>query len=268
MVYDFHLDKKVYFDMQYQNAKEYIVPFINKNKKIEKGMHVLEIGCGEGGVMKAFTEIGCNCLGIELVESRIEWGKKFMHEELQNGFINFISRDIYQIDTTKDIGYKFDIIVLKDTIEHIPNQAKLIQWLHEFLNPEGVIFFGFPPWAMPFGGHQQICEKKLTSKMPYYHILPEFLYKGILKMFGERQTTIGELMEVKSTGISINRFQRIVKKTGFSILDKQLYFINPIYKYKFNIKPKLQNRIIRNIPYLRDFFITTAYYLIQTKKGS
>ena len=48
------------------------------------------------------------------------------------------------------------------------------------LKDKGQIFFGFPPWYMPFGGHQQVAHKKWTSKLPYYHILPMPIYKAIL----------------------------------------------------------------------------------------
>ena len=80
-------------------------------------------------------------------------------------------KDIYQVDIEKDLNGLFDIIVLKDVIEHIHDQAKLIGWMKNFLKPGGIVFFGFPPWYMPFGGHQQMCHSKI-SRLPYIHLLP------------------------------------------------------------------------------------------------
>lgn len=65
---------------------------------------------------------------------------------------------------------------------------------------------------MPHGGHQQICESKFLSMLPYYHLLPSFLYKLVLRSFGEAPSTIECLMEVKSTGISIERFEKACQK--------------------------------------------------------
>jgi hypothetical protein len=47
-----------------------------------------------------------------------------------------------------------------------------------------------------------------------------------------------DLVEIKDTGISIERFERIVKQCGYNILHHRHYLINPIYKYKFGWKAK------------------------------
>ena len=108
-----------------------------------------------------------------------------------------------------------------------------------------------------------MCKNKLASKFPYYHLLPAALYKGVLKKASESKETIKELLEIKETGISIERFNRILRKEGFSVSAKQFYLINPIYKYKFNLKVRKQNRLISAIPWLRNYFTTTVYYLVQ-----
>ena len=73
------------------------------------------------------------------------------------------------------------------------------------------------------------------------------------------------LLEIWDTGISIRRFEKISKETGFSIPKRILYLFNPTYRYKFNVEPKEQFKILRAIPWLRDFFTTSVYYLIQKK---
>jgi hypothetical protein len=116
---------------------------------------------------------------------------------------------------------------------------------------------------MPHGGHQQVCKNKFLSLLPYFHLLPNPLYKGILKLSGEYDPVIRELLEVKSTGISIERFERIVKSSGYTIPAKTFFLINPIYQYKFGIKPRKQWGVIAGIPYLRDFLTTCVYYMIK-----
>ena len=41
-----------------------------------------------------------------------------MAKEVEKGFVNFISEDIFDIDPNK-LPHKFDLIILKDVIEHI-----------------------------------------------------------------------------------------------------------------------------------------------------
>lgn len=260
-MFEFHTDRKIYFKIQALNAAEYVIPFIEKVFPIQPGMRVLEIGCGEGGVLKAFINKGCKGVGVELDAPRIEDAKKFMAVEIKNGEVIFITKDIYVIDVNTEFDGPFDIIVLKDVIEHIHDQAKLIGWMKHFLTPGGVIFFGFPPWYMPFGGHQQMCRSKI-SKLPYIHLLPRGVYKWILK---KKKEPVEELMEIRDTGISIERFEKICKTEGYKILHKKHYLLNPIYKWKFGWKPVSQGVIIRAIPFVRNFFTTCVYYLIKVK---
>ena len=144
----------------------------------------------------------------------------------------------------------------------MPGQEQFIPHLKTFLRAGGQIFFGFPPWYMPFGGHQQLCRKKWASVIPWYHILPTPLYKCILKMAGEDKVVIDELLEIKDTRITIERFERIVKASGLQVLNKQHYLINPIYKYKFGLQPRKQFAPITWLPYLRDFVTTCVYYTV------
>jgi len=264
-MFDFHKDKKRYFDYQYRTSRDYIVPFIARHMDLEQPLRVLEIGCAEAGVLKAFTDKGHQCVGIELMEGRLKLARTFMKEEMEKGLIRFINKNIYDIEVEKDIGYRFDLILLKDVIEHIPRQEIFIDKLPDFLNPGGKVFFAFPPWYMPFGGHQQLCRSKFLSKLPYYHLLPMPAYKSLLRAFGEPASVQKDLEEIKTTGISIERFERISKK-NYRILERKLYLFNPIYKYKFRVKPRGQLGIVTALPYLRDFLSTCAYYLI-TPKG-
>lgn len=263
-MFEFHADRKRYFDIQSLNAEKYILPFIESNFSIQKGMRVLEIGCGEGGVLKPFINKGCIAVGVEFDEIRIKNGENWMKEDIVNRKLSFVVKDIYDTDV-ESLGGRFDIIILKDVIEHIHDQSKLLTRLKHFLTPSGIIFFGFPPWQMPFGGHQQLCEKKL-GKVPYFHLLPTRLYTGVLKMFKEPPHVIRDLIEIKETGISIERFERIVKKTDYAIVDKIHYLFNPIYEWKFNLKAKKQIGVISKIPYLRDYITTCVYYIIKSDK--
>ncbi len=261
-MFDFHKDKKRYFDFQYFTSRDYILPFAAPFLNAQGPLKVLEIGCAEAGVLKAFTEQGHQCVGIELMEGRLELARQFMAEEMKKGLIRFINKNIYDIELEKDIGHRFDLIILKDVIEHIPRQDVFMKKLLDFLSPGGIVFFAFPPWYMPFGGHQQLCRNKWLSKLPYYHLLPMPLYKGILQAFGEPESVKKDLEEIKETGISIERFERIAK-ANYEILIRQLYLFNPIYQYKFNVKPRKQSGLIAPLPYVRDFVSTCVYYLIR-----
>lgn len=262
-MFEFHADRKRYFDIQVLNAEKYVIPFIEEKFPVKSGMRVLEIGCGEGGVLKAFVNKACIGVGVELDAPRVEHAKEYLPEDIAAGRLQFVMKDIYDVDIKSDLGGAFDIIVLKDVIEHIHDQARLIGWMKLFLKPEGIVFFGFPPWYMPFGGHQQMASSRI-SKLPYIHLLPRGIYRWILK---KKKEPVEALMEVRDTGISIERFERICKKEGYSFLHKRHYLLNPIYEWKFGWKPRRQSALIKAVPFVRNFFTTCVYYIIQPIKA-
>jgi SAM-dependent methyltransferase len=170
------------------------------------------------------------------------------------------SKDIY--NAGDELNGPFDLIFMRDVIEHIHNQDRFMGFIKRFLKKEGVFFLAFPPWYNPFGGHQQICENKLLSKLPYFHLLPRGLYKSLLKAGKESDTKIEALLEIKETGISIERFEKLIQKNGYHTLKKCHYLINPNYEVKFGLKPRIQFPGASAIPFARNFITTSSYYLI------
>jgi hypothetical protein len=148
-------------------------------------------------------------------------------------------------------------------IEHIPDQARFMPQLERFLKPGGKVFFAFPPWQMPYGGHQQVLPQKWASKLPYYHLLPGKLYPLMLKLLGVKPNGIKTMEEIRSTGISIERFLKICKACRLSVCGNKFYLFNPIYQYKFGIKPRTQSPIFASIPWLRNYITMGVYYLVE-----
>ncbi|OYT10650.1 MAG: SAM-dependent methyltransferase [Bacteroidetes bacterium 4572_112] len=254
-----HTNRKLYFDEQDYTTKKYVIPFIEDTMKIDTNTSILEIGCGEGGNLKPFVDMGFKrVVGIDLSELKIENAKNFYEEHEYKDNIEFIAQDIYDITDFE----KFDIIIMRDVIEHIHNQERFMKFVKNFLKPSSKFFLAFPPWMNPFGGHQQACKSRVLSKLPYFHILPKPLFKLLLKIAGEEQYMIDAMLEVKETGLTIERFERILKKNDYKI-DKRIYYlINPNYEVKFKLKLREQFALIAAIPYFRDFFTTTSYYVI------
>ena len=254
-----HLDPLQYINEQIITTQKYIVPFIQQVKQIDASLQVLEIGCGEAGNLKPFLDLGCKCTGVDFSTHKIEKGREFFSTHPFAKNIRLISEDIYK---TKEFHAQFDIVIIRDVIEHIHDQDKFLVLLKDLMTPNGVVFFAFPPWQNPFGGHQQICESKFLSSLPYYHLLPVPLYRTVLKMFGESEGKISGLLEIKETGISLERFERLFKKNGYIEKLRTIYFINPNYEVKFGIKPRKLTKLLREIPYLRNYISTCGYYLL------
>ena len=253
-----HKNKEQYFNEQGLTSLKFVVPFISDLVKLDNETAVLEIGCAEAGNLKPFVDMGCKATGIDISCSRIELANEYYKDHLNRQNLTLICEDIYRVNPDK----KYDVIIMRDVIEHIPNQEKFMGFVKSFLKPDGKFFLAFPPWQNPFGGHQQVCKSKILSALPWFHLFPNGVYKLILKAFGESDATINGLFEIKETGISIERFERILKHENFKIDKRVYYFINPNYETKFGLKPRKQIQLITSIPWIRNFFTTAMYYVV------
>lgn len=255
-----HTNRDKYFEEQIYTTEKYVIPFIGEDFFKQADLSVLEIGSGEGGNMKPFLDRGFKVTGVELEEIKNEWANEFFASHPNRSNLTLICDNIYNFDTDT----KYDLIVIRDVVEHIHDQARFMEFIKKLLSERGRIFIAFPPWYNPFGGHQQVCENKILSKLPYYHILPKCLYKAILKLGKEDGGRIDGLLEIKETGISIERFNRIVKQADYKMERQVFYFINPNYEVKFGLKPREAYKFIRALPFVRNFLIT-SYYCVLSK---
>ena len=261
-MYSFHTDKARYFDMQRRVSAEHIVPMVAAHLPQDRPWRVLEVGCAEAGVLQAFVELGHEATGIELEDTRAELARGFLREAIEQQVARVVTADIYEVEPTELEARGFDLIILKDVIEHLPEQERMVPRLMEFLAPDGVMFFGFPPWMMPFGGHQQIARKRAVAMVPWLHLLPAPLYRGYLRAAGERTKIREELVSIRSTRITIERFERIAGRSGLAVLARRLWRFNPIYAHKFGLRPRTQLFGLDRLPVLRNFVTTAAYYVV------
>ncbi|MFW5832460.1 MAG: class I SAM-dependent methyltransferase [Prolixibacteraceae bacterium] len=254
-----HKNKQQYFEEQALTTKKFVIPYVSDLLKLTPETEVLEIGCAEAGNLKPFLDLGCKCTGIDISCGRIDLAKQFYQNHPKNHNLKLICEDIYKVDPE---GKKYDLIVMRDVIEHIPYQEKFMGFVKKFLKDDGKFFLAFPPWQNPFGGHQQVTHSKVLSKVPYFHLLPKNLYKFVLKSFKEPEAKVDGLLNIRETRITIERFEKILKKEKYKIDKRTFYLFNPNYQTKFGLKPRRQVKIISSIPWLRNFFTTAMYYVV------
>jgi SAM-dependent methyltransferase len=259
-----HSNRQQYFLEQDITTRKHVIPFIGKFKEITPEVQVLEIGCGEGGNLKPFLDSGCRVTGIDLSEHKIRLAHSFFADHPKKERLQLICNDIYRIEAP---AIPYDVVIMRDVIEHIHDQERFMAYIKPFIHPDALFFLAFPPWQNPFGGHQQICRNKLTGHLPWIHLFPVPVYRGILRAGGESHATVENLMEVKETGISIERFEEIIHKLSYRILAKKHFLINPNYEVKFGMRPMVQAAWISAIPWIRNLFTTSAYYILSPGEG-
>lgn len=253
-----HTNRLQYFRELAHTSERYFIPYIKTFLDMNNPISILEVGCGDGGNLLPFAKRGDDVVGVDISVNRINGAKSFFAQEKVNA--HFICADILKLNEYK--GY-FDLVICHDVIEHIGNKQEMLSRIEYFLKPSGLLFIGFPAWQMPFGGHQQICHNKLLSIIPFYHLLPQRIYKTILYAGGESKECVNELLSIKNTKITIENFEKLIDKTSFRIVDRCLYLINPHYEVKFGLKPRRLAGVFARMPYIRNFLSTSCFYILQ-----
>jgi SAM-dependent methyltransferase len=111
-------------------------------------LRVLDIGCGYGHTARELARECGSVLGIEPSAPLCEMAHAVQDESaLQN--LEFRQLGIYELDGTQ----KFDLIVLDNVLEHLPDQPRAVEIISNCLAPGGVAFILVPNRLWPIEVH-------------------------------------------------------------------------------------------------------------------
>ncbi len=122
----------------------------------------LEIGAGLGNFSKELYKKLPNGDIIESSEDSI----KILKENLKDTSVKIISGDFSKYNFEK----KYSLIILFEVLEHIKDDEKFLNKIHNLLDDQGVLIFSVPSrmkkWSLSdkIAGHYRRYEKKEVSK--------------------------------------------------------------------------------------------------------
>lgn len=138
---------------------------------------VLELGSGEGFFLKELSKNIKKFRGVDFSNFGI---KKFFPELLSH----FDQADIYV--HIKVLNEKYDAIVLRNVIEHVPDPINLLKSLKEKIRPEGLIIFSFPN---DYSIIQELSKKMGYTMRDFWFSPPDHLFyfnTDTIKIFAEK----------------------------------------------------------------------------------
>ena len=242
------------YDEQQWYGENFLFDYIGDSDV--NGNRILEIGCAEAGLMKFYNRKGAICSGLELSDARYK-NAVLLNDDKS---IHLFQADICKPETYKnDIRDEYDTIIIRDVIEHIPNQQLALENIYAMLKPGGKLFMSFPPKYCPYAGHQQTIPK-LLGKLPYLHLLPNLIYVFYLRLIGCSEKKIAYLLDTKETRISITRMRSIIKDIGYVISRESNWIIRPAYLFRFGL-PKVLNPFSW-VPVFNEIFCNGILFLL------
>jgi len=123
-----------FFNEQYSHGLS-ICNFIKSHLKLDdfNNKYIVEIGCGAGGILKAFRDEGANVQGFDLGKYYLNYGK-----EKYNLLLNYGS--IHDSDFNKSP----DIIIYSHVFEHILDLEKELLKIRQISNENTIIYIEVP----------------------------------------------------------------------------------------------------------------------------
>lgn len=110
-----------------------------------KNINILEIGCGEGGLLYYLRNRGYkNCLGIEIGREQIDLAQKLGIDRVEQADIK---------EFLKDKAEEYDVIFARDVLEHFSKEEvfEVIESVFRVLKPGGKFIIQTPNAEGPFG---------------------------------------------------------------------------------------------------------------------
>ncbi len=166
---------KSYLDLKYysypkietatwpKNRYEAAVKFIS----IKKTDRVLDVGCGRGDLLNYIQNKTERAYGIDISKGNIAFAKKLLNKKVKLSIQDITKKTKFKKDF-------FDIIILTDVIEHIPDKYALFFELKRILKKGGIIFIGTPNVvklrnriAFLFGKYPYTSEDRIVIKNNY-----------------------------------------------------------------------------------------------------
>lgn len=199
-----------YFDEQQDSNAEYWRRF--GAAPDWSGKRVLDVGCGHGAMSVEIAQAGATVLGVDLDEGRID----FANRNLTQRFPHLTERVAFRaVDATSlPTDQPFDVIVSKDTFEHVADVASLLKVLGQLLTPQGRLYAGFSPlYGSPFGDHT-----RTGLRVPWAHaILPKRAVYGAAARHNGHP--VNSLVDIGLNGNTPDQFRTAFDNSGLRLLD-------------------------------------------------
>ena len=248
--------KDYYYQYQHSLASDYYIPFLKDNNVDINGKDILEIGCGNGGFIGAFSQYSDKCVGFDLKD--LDW---------KNEKVKYYNLNVFDENLTEKIESKFDLIILRDVIEHLDNSMmdSLFDQVALLSKENTLILATFPPFYSPFGLHQQVLLNNFLRFVPYLSLLPKGLVKILTNGKSHKKENVDELLSLYDSKTSIGSFYRLINKKRCNVIDKKFFHIRPSHQIRYGLKT-MESKVAWRIPIIREMLITGTVFLIN-KKG-
>lgn len=139
------------FYIEQKRQGQRILKFLVEQKfPMDKPLNILEVGCGAGGILATFKELGHTVLGLDLGSEYVNYGKENHGLDLRVGYLSDLE------DT-----FKPDLIIYSHVMEHILDPMAEMQEIFRRCDANTLVYIEVP-------GLKNIHRAYQMDVMKYY----------------------------------------------------------------------------------------------------
>jgi ubiquinone/menaquinone biosynthesis C-methylase UbiE len=116
---------------------------------------ILDVGCGAGGMLEPLSRYG-DVTGVDMQQELVD----FCHER---GFPNVVLGDAYELPAPDG---SIDLLTLFDTIEHIPDDARVLREVRRVLKPGALVFISGPAYQFLYANNDRVAHHQRRYTAP------------------------------------------------------------------------------------------------------
>ena len=247
-----------YFEYQQRVCRDVVIPWLAKHVPLA-GRHVGDFGAHHGGMVHALRESGivAAAVGLELSEEIVS-SSPFVADDR-------FRLEVADVTSLGDEVDHFDLILLHDVLEHMPDLDRSIHAVRDQLRPGGRVFVSFPPYYSAFGGHQQLARGPARN-VPFIHVLPTTLFLHLAQP-GEQEYmsargSLADMLSVRRARLTLGKAERAFSRSGFEVVESEFFLVRPEYTVRYGLKARTSG-VLGRLPGIREILANGAFYLLR-----
>ncbi len=204
-------------------------------------------------------EGGIEVVGIDIDDNFLSQARQFARQKKVDNIVHFYKKSALNTDFQ---SRQFDIIIMSDVLEHIPETEKLLEEMWRILKKDWIILFDFAPYYHYFGHH--LWD---TIQIPWIHLF--FSDKFLIKLYKKSTKNLEDSKErIKLRIWKDNNWKEVFDYLN-KIKRKDFEKIIKIFTKKHkNTKIEIRYYMLKNlnflwkIPFLRELLLKHIVWYI------
>ncbi|HKU38928.1 MAG TPA: methyltransferase domain-containing protein [Polyangiales bacterium] len=130
------------------------------------GKRLLDCGCGAGAYAREYAKLGAHVVGVEYQRDKVRAAPRGVPGLL------VVAGDASALPLS---AASFDVAVLNEVLEHVPDQRRVLSELHRVLAPSGRLVLMSPNRLYPFESHGvnlRASKRPLPAYTPFVPYVP------------------------------------------------------------------------------------------------